>query len=104
MKKSYVCYLNELSGNRMDVLEEIITTKFHQFRKFYKSVANYSSDIAHISYRFSHDDSLDIDITVDPEVNPKEFAAKICDDTDKKYFIGVKTDKHAVMMSITPRE
>lgn len=76
MKKSYTDYLNELSGNRMDVLEELISEKFFEFKRFYQMISEHSSDIAHVSYRFQEertDNSLNVDITINPDVDADEF-------------------------------
>lgn len=101
MKQSYTDYLNELSGNRMDILEELITKKYKKFRKFYKIVSKYSSDIAHISYRFSEEDSLDIDITVNSNVDIDKFLHHIDEETEGKYSLEICVDTRVLYMSIT---
>jgi hypothetical protein len=78
MKQSYTSYLNVLSGTRLNVLENLVTNKYTKFRKFYKIVSKFSGDIAHMCYKFSEDsDSLDIDITVDPSIDPEDFIDEI---------------------------
>lgn len=100
MKRTYTDYLNELSGNRMDVLEELITKKYRKFRKFYKIVSKHSSDIAHVSYRFSQDSSLDIDITVNPGIDIDEFINDISVEADEKYLVNVGIDTRVIYFSI----
>ena len=100
MKQSYTDYLNELSGNRMDILEELISTKYKKFRKFYKIMSRYSKDIAHIAYRFSDNDSLDIDITINPDVNLDKFVKKINNEAGETYQIDISSETKVIYMSI----
>lgn len=101
MKQSYTDYLNELSGNRMDILEELISTKYKKFRKFYKIMSKCSKDIAHIAYRFSDDDSLDIDITINPDVDIDKFVKKMNKEASEKYLIDISSETKVIYMSIT---
>jgi hypothetical protein len=103
VKKTYTEYLNELSGNRMDVLERLISTQYKKFKKFYKIVSGYSSDIAHISYRFSTIDSLDVEITVNPDIDADLFAGTISSDADEKYDVDIYVDTKVVYISINSR-
>lgn len=101
MKQSYIDYFNELTGNRMDVLEKLITTKYKKFKKFYKIVSKHSDDIAHISYRFSEDNSLDVDITVNPNCDINRFADSIQFDAETKYNIETYIDTRVVYVSLS---
>lgn len=102
MKQSYTSYLNVLSGTRLDVLENLVTNKYTKFRKFYKIVSKFSGDIAHMCYKFSEDsDSLDIDITVDPSIDPEDFIDEIKESCDDKYDISCLIDTKVVCMSIS---
>ena len=105
MKKSYTDYLNELSGNRMDILEELISEKFLEFKGFYRIVSEHSSDIAHVSYRFHEDDtdSLDVDITVNPSVDVSEFIEIIKTDLNDNYRINMDHDGKVIYCSIELR-
>lgn len=102
MKKTYTDYLNELSGNRMDILEKLISHDYKKFKKFYKIVSKLSHDIAHVSYRFSEDDSdsLDIDITVNPSVDVKRFIEEVEEAADDKYFIKADAASKVIYFSI----
>lgn len=105
MERTYTQYLNELSGNRMDILEEIVRQKFRKFKKLYKILSKRSSDIAHISYRFSEtDDSLDVDITVNPSVDVDEFIVSIHSENDDRYMISVESDSRVIYMSVVADE
>lgn len=102
MKKTYTDYLNELSGNRMDILEDLISRNYKKFKKFYKIVSKHSHDIAHVSYRFSEEDSdsLDIDITVNPSVDVDKFIKRITEAADEKYIVRVEADTRVIFFSI----
>lgn len=101
MEKTYTQYLNELSGNRMDVLEEIISKKFKKFKKMYKILSRRSSDIAHISYRFSEsEDSLDVDITVNPDIDVDDFISSISTETEDNYILQAESESRMAYLSI----
>ena len=101
MERTYTQYLNELSGNRMDILEEIVGRKFKKFKKMYKILSKRSSDIAHISYRFSESaDSLDVDITVCPSIDVQEFMDRIHEENDGRYVIEAGSDSRVIYMSV----
>lgn len=102
MKKTYTDYLNELSGNRMDILEKLISHDYKKFKKFYKIVSKLSHDIAHVSYRFSEDDSdsLDIDITVNPSVDVNKFIEEVEEAADDKYYITADAASKVIYFSI----
>ena len=101
MERTYTQYLNELSGNRMDILEEIVGQKFKKFKKMYKILSKRSSDIAHISYRFSESaDSLDVDITVSQDVDVNEFIGSIHEENNGRYMIEAGSDSRVIYMSV----
>lgn len=105
MEKSYTNYLNELSGNRMEILEEIITKKYKKFKKLYKILSNLSSDIAHISYRFSDDEnSLSVDITVNQSIDVYDFVKQIYDENHDRYDIVTDHDGKVIYLSIQLQE
>lgn len=101
MKKTYTDYLNGLSGNRMDILEELIGRKYKKFRKFYKLVSKRSSDISFVSYLFSESDSLEIEITVNPNVDSSEFVKDISKNIDDKYDIEISYQTKVIFISIS---
>lgn len=97
MKRSYTEYLNELSGNRIEILEELISNKFIEFKKFYKCISKQSDNIAHISYRFSSEDSLDLSITLDKGIDVNKFIDKI---SSKDYDIDIVVDGRVLYCTI----
>jgi hypothetical protein len=53
-------------------------------------------------YKFSEDsDSLDIDITVDPSIDPEDFIEEIQEGCNDKYEISYLIDTKIVCMSIS---
>ena len=60
MKKRMNEYINDLCGTDMRILHDIITTKYKQFRAFYRAVENVSDDIDHVSYGITNDDILSV--------------------------------------------
>lgn len=104
MKKTYTDYLNGLSGNRMDIFEELISSKkYKKFRKFYKIVSKRSSDIAYISYLFSESDSLEVEITVNPDVKASEFIEDISKEIDDRYDVDISYQTKVVFISISSK-
>lgn len=105
MKRTYTDYLNGLSGNRMDILEELISSKkYKKFKKFYKIVSKRSSDIAYISYLFSESDSLEVEITVKPDVIIDDFIDEISNGADDMYDVDISYQTKVIYMSISSKK
>lgn len=101
MKQSYTDYLDELCGNRMDVLETLITSQYRKFKKFYKIMKKHSSEIAHMAYRIEPDsDSLSVDITVMQNIDPYVFMTEIESSSSDNYVISSDVDSKVIYFSI----
>lgn len=104
MKKKMSAYISMLSGNRFDILETIISTKYRKFLDFYWAVSAVSDDIAHVSYRISPESSLDIDITLEKGVKPSKFISHIKEQIGDSYDYSISYEKHCVFFSIMKDE
>lgn len=60
MKKRMNEYINDLCGTDMGILQDIVTTKYKQFKTFYRVVEGVSDDIDHVSYGITNDDILSV--------------------------------------------
>nr|DAJ77551.1 MAG TPA: hypothetical protein [Caudoviricetes sp.] len=99
MRQRCTDYLNELSGDRFDILEDLIINKYRHFRKFYKFISCYTDDISHILYQFNSKESLDIVIEIKPDVDNNKFIDTIID-SNSDYNIFVKACDEGIKMSI----
>ena len=64
MKASLSEYIKELSGNELSTLEEIISKKYRKFMNFFSLVQDYSDDIVALTYNFTDQNTLDIDLSM----------------------------------------
>lgn len=55
MKKSLTAYLKALSKNKVDTIDEIVSTKYRKFKKLYWLLKNYSDDIFKMEYHKTDD-------------------------------------------------
>lgn len=99
MKQRCTDYLNKLSGDRFDILEELIINKYRHFRKFYKFIRYYSESISNLLYQFNNKESLDIVIEVDNDIDTKDFIDKIMKE-NKDYDITVELCHEGIHISI----
>ena len=101
MKQSYTDYLDELCGNRMDILETLVTSKYRKFKKFYNIMKKHSPEIAHMAYRLEPDeDSLSVEITVVPKVDPYVFMTEVEASSSDKYDISSDVDRKVIYFTI----
>lgn len=62
MKKEITHYLEELSGNDIETLGNIISNQYKKFLSFYRAVSEYSSDMESIEYIFECNEELNVNI------------------------------------------
>ena len=97
-------YISMLSGNRLDILETIISKKYRKFLDFYWAVDALSDDIAHVSYRISPESSVDIDIILEKGVKTSKFISQIKERIGDSYEYSISYEKRNVFFSIIKDE
>lgn len=60
MKKGMTDYINAMANNNLETLEQIISTQYRKFVRFYNLVASYTDIIKDIKYDYKSSKSLDI--------------------------------------------
>lgn len=68
MKESLTDYATELSGDSIEILEDIIENKFLKFKKFFDFVRPYTDDIKKLEYTFCEKDLLSVEVTFKKKV------------------------------------
>lgn len=103
MKKSMPDYINELSGDDFDILEEIFINKYQKFIQLYWMISQFNDNISHLKYNESDTKELNIefkvsDIKPDKVLKELELEFGDCDN------ISIWVDKKNIHISITDSE
>lgn len=104
MKRRMNEYINELCGTDMEILQDIVTTKYKQFRTFYRAVENVSDDIDRMSYGITNDDVLSVKLYLADGADVNEIANTIKDIvTGRKYKmrLKVKDNENVITISVS---
>jgi hypothetical protein len=80
MKKSLTDYAAKLSGSNIELLEEIVGTKYRKFIRFYEILKDQTDSIKSMEYEFSDKTELSATVTFTKSVsldNKKDLIAKM---------------------------
>lgn len=69
MKKSLIDYISSLSNSSEDILEDIISTKYRKFIKFFTLLKDYSEYIKKMEYEFADKNTLSVKIVFSKAVD-----------------------------------
>ncbi len=104
MEKRMNIYINELCGTDMEILQDIVTTKYKQFKSFYRAVESVSDDIDHVSYGITNDDVLSVKLYLtsgsDIDAVSKEIKEIV---SGRKYNLRLKTkaSENVIVISVS---
>lgn len=104
MKKRMNEYINELCGTDMELLQDIVTTKYKQFKTFYRAVENVSDDIDRMSYGITNDDVLSVKLYLADGVDATRVAEEIKEIINgRKYKIRlkIKDNENVITVSVS---
>ena len=97
-------YINELCGTDMDILQDIVTTKYKQFKTFYRAVENVSDDIDNMSYGITNDDVLSIKLYLADRVDVNEIASEIREVANGRKYkmrLKIKPNENVITVSVS---
>lgn len=77
MKKNIPTFINELSDNKFEVLEDIFENKFFKFRKLYWALCDYSEYITSLKYNETSSDTLSVKVKCIEDGNTKDVINEI---------------------------
>ena len=101
MKKDMTDYINGMTENNLDTLEQIISLQYKKFMKFYKIVEPYSSSIEKVKYQFESPLSLDVFLILDSKKDAKELKRELESLMEKHDCNGsVEVNKKDIFISI----
>lgn len=101
MNKNLTCYINELVGDDIDMLEKLISKQYRKFIRFYKLIEEYSGLITKMRYEFISDSSLDVSVTLDTKrkmENIKKELESLASDGD--YELNISVSKKTLKISV----
>lgn len=104
MKKQMNVYINDLCGTDMDILQDIVTTKYKQFKAFYRAVEDVSEYIDHVSYGITNDDVLSVKLYLADGVETEEIAETIKEKVNKRKYkirLKIKENEKVITISVT---
>lgn len=102
MKKQMNVYINDLCGTDMDILKDIVTTKYKQFKAFYRAVEDVSDDIDHVSYGITNDDVLSVKLYLADGVEVNSIADAIKETVNgRKYKMRLKVKENERVITIS---
>jgi hypothetical protein len=94
MKKNIPAYLNTLSDDSFEILEEIFSHKYSKFLYLYWLIRDYSDSISSFQYKESDNNVLKIDIVIEkkkPTTVMKEISSNASDDKNLLLYNDGKT-------------
>lgn len=101
MKKKMTCYLNELVGDDMEMLEKLISHQYRKFIRFYRLIEEYSGMITKMRYEFNSESSLDVTVSFDTKrkmENIKSELESLAKDGD--YELHISVNKKTLNVSV----
>lgn len=104
MKKRMNEYINDLCGTDMDVLQDIVTTKYKQFKAFYRAVESVSDDIDHVSYGITNDDILSVKLYLIDNAIIEDIATDIKNAVNSNKYdmkFRFKVNENVIVISVT---
>lgn len=105
MKKEMSDYINGMTENNLETLEQIITLQYRKFIQFYKLVKEYSGIITKVKYQFISPSSLDVLLVLNTKRDLSNLKKELEKSMEKsKYDGSVKVVKKNIFISIILEE
>lgn len=105
MKKEMSDYINGMTENNLETLEQIITLQYRKFIQFYKLVEEYSGIITKVKYEFISPSSLDVLLVLNTKRDLSNLKKELEKSMEKsKYDGSVKVVKKNIFISIILEE
>lgn len=96
-------YINELSGNDFEVLEELFIDKYNKFIHLYWLLKEYSENIANLQYNNSSKDELNISMKV-VNIKPSSIIEELSNSIDSDEAITIWNHKSKIQICIKDKE
>jgi hypothetical protein len=104
MKQSLTEYASALSGSSIELLEEIVGTKYRKFIRFYEILKDQSEAIKKMEYEFSDKTELSVNVTFTKSVSLDSKQDLIAKMEQAGYQISSKIDGKKMKLKIKYKE